>query len=153
MQMQDKNVFDPEKINLVDFKMIKGQVDTPENFDIGKIVGHQLDNSLQLGFNIEDKMAKADFIINIKTDSKGGNDNEATGSFHLIFIYRIENLERLATPAKNNKIDLDSGLGNALSSVTYSTSRGILLTRMQGTALQNFVLPIINPNSLLQNKD
>ncbi len=151
--MSDKNIFDPEKITLVDFKMIKGQVDTPENFDISKVVGHQLDNSLQLGFNLEDKLAKADFTVSIKTDSKGENDSEATGNFHLIFIYRIENLEELAISEKNDRLILNPGLANALSSVTYSTSRGILLIRLQGTALQNFVLPIINPNKLLRNKD
>lgn len=150
--MQDKNIFDPEKVTLIDFKMIKGQVDTPENFDISKVVGHQLDNSLQLGFNLDDKLAKADFTVSVKTDSKGENESEATGNFHLIFIYRIENLEELATPEKNKRLNLNPGLANALSSVTYSTSRGILLTRLQGTALQNFVLPIINPNNLLHNK-
>jgi hypothetical protein len=131
--------------------MIKGQVDTPENFDISKVVGHQLDKSLQLGFNLEDKMAKADFTVSVKTDSKGENESEATGNFHLIFIYRIENLEDLAMPEKNKRLNLNPGLANALSSVTYSTSRGILLTRLQGTALQNFILPIINPNKLLHN--
>lgn len=150
--MQDKNIFDPEKIDLIDFKMIKGQVDTPESFDISKVLGHQLDNSLQLGFNLEGKLAKADFTVSVKTDSKGGNENEAFGSFHLIFIYRIENLDELAIPEKNNRLNLNPGLANALSSVTYSTSRGILLIRLQGTALQNFVLPIINPNKLLHNK-
>ena|SRR5690606_5753984 len=150
--MQDKNIFDPEKIALIEFKMIKGQVDTPENFDISKVVGHQLDNSLQLGFNHDDKLAKADFTISVKTDSKGENEVEATGNFHLIFIYRIENLEELATPKKNKRLNLHPGLANALSSVTYSTSRGILLTRLQGTALQKFALPIIYPNKLLQNK-
>ncbi len=149
--MQDKNVFDPEKITLIDFKMIKGQVDTPENFDMSKVVGHKLDNSLQLGFNLDDKLAKADFTISVKTDSQGENESEASGNFHLIFIYQIENLEELATSDKNQRLSLNPSLANALSSVTYSTSRGILLTRLQGTALQNFVLPIINPNKLLQN--
>ncbi len=151
--MSDKNIFDPEKITLIDFKMIKGQVDTPENFDISKVKGHQLDNSLQLGFNLEEKLAKADFTVSVQTNSKGKNESEATGNFHLIFIYRIENLEELAIPAKNSRLVLNSGLSNALSSVSYSTSRGILLIRLQGTALQNFVLPIINPNKLLRNKD
>lgn len=151
--MLDKNIFDPKKMTLIDFKIIKGQMDTPESFDINKVVGHQLENSLQLGFNLEDKMVKADFNISIKTDCKEANTNEATGNYHLLFIYRIENLEELAIPSNNNKIVLDPSLGNALSSVTYSTSRGVLLERMQGTALRNFILPIINPNSLLQNKD
>lgn len=150
--MQVKNVFDPERMALIDFKMIKGQVDTPEDFDISKVIGHQLDNSLQLGFNLDDKLAKADVVVSIKTDSKGGNESEAIGNFHLIFIYQIENLEELATPEKNKRLNINPGLANALSSVTYSTSRGILLTRLQGTALQNFVLPIINPNKLLRNK-
>lgn len=150
--MQVKNIFDPEKMALIDFKMIKGQVDTPEDFDISKVVGHQLDNSLQLGFNLDDKLAKADVVVSIKTDSKGENESEAIGNFHLIFIYQIENLEELATPEKNKRLNINPGLANALSSVTYSTSRGILLTRLQGTALQNFVLPIINPNKLLRNK-
>ena len=48
--MQDKNVFDPEKIALIDFKMIKGQTDTPEMFDINKVIGYKLDNTLQLIF-------------------------------------------------------------------------------------------------------
>lgn len=150
--MPDKSVFDPEKITLIEFKMIKGQIDTPENFDNSKVIGHQLDNSLQLGFNLEDKLAKADFTISIKTDSKGENEDESTGNFHLIFIYRIENLEELAKPVKNKTLNLNPGLANALSSLTYSTSRGILLTRLQGTALQTFVLPIINPTKLLNSK-
>ena len=150
--MSDKNIFDPEKIELIDFKMIKGQVDTPEDFDSSKVIGHKLENSLQLGFNLEDKLAKADFTVNIHTDSKGGNEREATGNFHLTFVYQIKNLEELAIPQKNKRLDIDPGLANALSSVTYSTSRGILITRLQGTAFQNFILPIINPNKLLHNK-
>jgi hypothetical protein len=45
---------------------------------------------------------------------------------------------------------LHPSLGNALASITYSTSRGILMTRFQGTALSDFILPVINPNNLLE---
>lgn len=152
--MSDKNnIFAPEKISIVEFKMVKGQVDTPEDFDQSKVEGHHIDNGLQLGLDLDDKLVKADFTIEIKTESKGRNQKESTGSFHLVFIYHVENLEELATPDKNNLIELHPALGNALSSVTYSTARGILLTRLQGTALQNFVLPVINPNKLLHNQE
>lgn len=149
---QDNNIFDPEKITLIDFKTIKGQVNTPEIFDISKVIGHQLDNALQLSFNLDKKLAKADFSVSISTDSKGQNETEATGVFHLIFTYLIENLAALAIPDETKRLSLNLGLANALSSVTYSTSRGILLTKLQGTALQNFILPIINANKLLNNK-
>lgn len=150
--MPDKPMFDPEKITFVEFKMIKGQVDTPEFFDAQVVTGHQLENTLQLGFNLDDKLAKADFTVNIKTDSHGKNNQEATGNFHLVFIYKIENLETLAKPDKNNLLILEPALANALASVTYSTARGILLTRLQGTALQNFVLPVVNANKLLRGE-
>lgn len=147
--LDNKNIFEPEKIAILEFKMVKGLVDVPEDFDFEKVVGNQIDNSLQLGFNLDENLIKADFIIDIKTESKEFNSKEATGNFHLVFIYQIENLKDLAKPEKNNLIDLNPALANAISSVTYSTSRGILLTRLQGTAFQKFILPVINPNSLL----
>jgi hypothetical protein len=149
--MSDYQLFDPEKLSIIEFKFIKGQVDTPEDFIIDLVDGHQLENTLQLAFNLEEKLVKVDFTIEIRTESRGENAKEGTGSFHLVFIYRVENLEELAKPAKNNLIDLHPALGNSLSSITYSTARGILLTRLQGTALQNFILPVINPNKLLHN--
>lgn len=148
----NNNIFEPEKINIVEFKMVKDQVDVPEVFEKNNVKGYYLDNSLQLGFNLNEKLIKADFTTEIKTKSNGQNTKEATGNFHLVFIYRVENLNELAKLDEKNLIELHPGLANALSSVTYSTSRGILLTRLQGTALQNFLLPIINPNKLLHNK-
>lgn len=147
--MSDKQIFDPDKLSILEFKLIKGQVDSPEDFIIERIEEHLIENSLQLAFNLNEKLVKADFKIEIKTNSKGSNTKEALGSFHLVYIFRVENLEELALLNSNNLIDLNPYLGNALSSITYSTSRGILLTRLQGTPLQNFILPIINPNKLL----
>ncbi|WP_026768741.1 hypothetical protein [Asinibacterium sp. OR53] len=147
--MSDKNLFVAEKISVVDFKLVKGQVDIPEDFDPVKIEGHHVDNSLELGFNLDDKLIKSDFIIDIKTESKGVNKIEANANFHFVFIFHIENMDDLAKLDKSDRIILDPLLANALSSITYSTSRGILLTRLQGTALQGFILPVIDANVLL----
>ena len=149
--MSDNQLFYPENLSIIEFKFIKEQLDTPEEFIIDKVAEHQLENTLQLAFNLDEKLIKADFSVEIKTESKGENAKEASGIFHLVFTYRLENLEELAKSDKNNLIELHPALSNALSSITYSTSRGILLTILQGTALQNFVLPVINPNKLLHN--
>lgn len=106
------NIFDPEKISIIEFKMVKSQVDVPEEFDISNVKGHYLDNSLQLGFNLAEKLVKADFTIEIKTESEGKNAKEATGNFHLVFIYRVENLIELAKPDEKNLIALHPGLAN-----------------------------------------
>lgn len=150
--MSDNKIFDPEKLEILEFKYIKGQVDTPEDFDADKVEGNHLSNSIQLGFNIDEKLIKSDIFIEIKTDSKGGNKVEAIGSFHFVYIFRAENLLDLLKIENENIVELNPGLSNALSSITYSTSRGILLTRLQGTALQKFILPVVNPDKLLNTK-
>lgn len=148
--MSDNIIFNPDKLLIVDFKLIKGQIEVPERFLSKEIKGFHLENSLELGFNLEDNLIKSDFFVEIKTESTKINDVEANSSFHLIFIFSFEDLQNFTKLGKDNLIELDEVLGNALSSVTYSTSRGILLTKFQGTVFQNFILPIINPNKLLQ---
>lgn len=150
--MLDKSLFDPEKISIVDFKMVKGQVETPEAFIDDKVIGHHLENTFRLSFNLEAKRIKADYTIEIRTDSQGINKTEAIGNFHLMFIFQIENLADLVKLDKDEMIALAGGLDNALASITYSTSRGILLTRLQGSAFKNFILPVIDPNKLLHNQ-
>lgn len=150
--MWDNNsIFEPEKIRIIEFKMVKGQVDVPEDFDTADVEGHHVDNALQFGFNLSEQLVKADFSIEVTTKSKTLPRKEASGNFHLVFIYQVDNLDELAATNENHLIELHPALANALSSITYSTARGILLTRLQGTALQTFVLPVINPNKLLRN--
>lgn len=152
MSDKDQPIFKPENISMVEHKLVKGMVDVPEDFEPMHVMGHYVENALDLGFNIDEQLVKADFTIEIRTESQDLNKKEATGTFHLVFIYQVEGLNNLAKPRENRFIELNPALANALSSVTYSTSRGILLTRLQGTALQNFILPIINPNKLLHDK-
>jgi hypothetical protein len=147
--MLDKALFNPDLMSIVNFKCLKGQVDANEDFDLLKITGYHVESSLKLAFNLNDKLIKTDFFVEIKSDSKGANTTEAIGSFHLVYIFNILNLEQLAKPNKQDVIELDPLLANALSSITYSTSRGILLGRLQGTALGNFILPVLNPSKLL----
>ncbi len=144
--MSDNAVFKPDKISLTSFKLLQGQVDNPEEFDSHEVTGFHLYNSLRISFNLEDKLVKADFNIEIKTESQGKNDPEAKGSFHLAYTFHVDNLEELAQPDKDNLIiDLHPALSSALSSITYSTSRGILLTRLQGTAFKASFYPSPTP--------
>ena len=144
----------PDKIRIVDFKMVKGAVESPFEFDQSKIEGHSFQVSYDMGFNFEDKFVKADFEVEIITESKNNQGGEAKGIFHFVFVYHIDNLEELVIPkTKKNKLEISGELGNALASITYSTSRGILMTRFQGTALNDFILPVIDPNQLLETSE
>jgi hypothetical protein len=41
-------------------------------------------------------------------------------------------------------------LANSIAAISYSTSRGVLLMQIKGSALEKLILPIINPNELLK---
>lgn len=138
---------DATKINIADFRIIEGQISSPFEFDVNEIQSFESSADFDLGFSFDGNLVKADFSVTVSTVSS--NENEAMGRFEFVFIYHVENLNDLAILDSNNKVELDSGLANALSSITYSTVRGILMTRFQGTSLENFILPVINPNNLL----
>ncbi len=144
------NMLKPEKIEIVDFKIIKGQINSPFDFEIEKAEGHTFNVDFELGFNLDDKLIKASFSINVETKSKQKNVEEATGFFSFDYVFYVDNIEELTKLEKDEIVSLHPALGNALASITYSTSRGILMTRFQGTALRNFILPVINPNDLLE---
>lgn len=150
MQTSDNGQFDPSKLSIIDIKFIKGQIDTPESFSAEAVKEYKIQNTLELSFNIAEKLAKSEYNVSIETISQNPGNNEATGSFHLIFIFSIENLEVLAKLNKDNLVELDPALGSALASLTYSTSRGLLINKVSGTALEKLILPVINPNELLQ---
>ncbi|MEZ4850575.1 MAG: hypothetical protein R3B93_18565 [Bacteroidia bacterium] len=146
---EKSSLLEPQKIHLVNFKIIRGQIESPFGFDQEKIEDYSFMVDFDMAFNLEEKLVKADFSVEIKTVSAEEQDEEAFGLFSFVFIYEVENLEDLAE-AKNDGIEVQGGLGNALASITYSTSRGVLMTRFQGTELESFILPVIDPNNLLK---
>jgi hypothetical protein len=149
MSAEKTPLLQPERIHIVKTTIVKCHIDSPFDFDSEKAKGHDFSMNFDLGFNLEDKLVKSDFKLEITTKSEGENVEESKGEFHLVYVFHVENLEELAIPDKNYRIELNGGLGNALASITYSTTRGILFARLKGTALENFVLPVIDPNKLL----
>jgi len=145
-----KSKLQPEKISILDIRIIKGEIDSPHEVDLDKIEGYSFDLDYSVGFNSEENLAKADIKVEVETESSGNYD-EAYSFFHISYLFEVENMEELATPLeKPDEIEVDGALNNALASITYSTTRGILLTRYQGTAFASFKLPVINPNDLLK---
>jgi hypothetical protein len=149
--MWDDVVFDPEKIQLLDFKLLKGQVETPEDFDEEKLNGFDLDNTLKLGFNLDEKLAKVDLKIKITANST--DVAVASTLFQMAFIFQTTNMDELAKLDENQALMLHPALGNSLAAIAYSTARGVLLTRLQGTVFQDFILPVVSSTKLLMSSD
>jgi hypothetical protein len=143
--------FDPELLSIIECKMVTGRINSPESFDKNLILSYDLKNNINLGFNRELKLAKIDYTCEIASNSGGKNQQESKANFHFVFYFKIQNLEDLTHLRDEKNIELDPILANTLASLTFSTTRGILLMRLHGTALEEFILPVINPANLLIN--
>lgn len=138
-------VFNPEKISMLHARMLHMRVESPAGFDATGILGYHLDHSHEMAFSLKSRRVKVDFRATVETDS-GCSAGEARGFFHLEFLYGVEELEEFIASGRAGKPVLGTSLGGLLGSVTYSTSRGILLERLRGTALEGFILPVIHPD-------
>ena len=74
------NMLQPEKIEIVDFKIIKGQINSPFDFEIEKVEGHTFNVDFELGFNLEDKLE----IVNIPLLGFGNTEIKSSSDKLLI---------------------------------------------------------------------
>lgn len=149
MELQHESKVVASMIHLIEFKFVKGLINADELFKPEEIKGYKHSSRIELMSNVDLQLIKLDCFIQLTSDSGGGNSEEATGNFHFIFIFKVDNFEELSKKIDLSTVDINPELASTLTSISYSTSRGILLTRLQGTPFQKYILPIINPNSLL----
>lgn len=148
--MQAKAHLIPEKIHLTNIYILNGEMYSPLAFDREQIQEYNTTYQFGLSFKLDESLVKADFEVELQTVSNTDiNEEEATARFHLVYLFMVENLDDLAIVQKDGTIELQGGLGNVLASIAYSTTRGTLITRFQGTALADFILPVIDINRLL----
>jgi hypothetical protein len=144
--MSDNTIIDPEKIAIVNFKLLSSQIDIPATVQANSIEDFNLKNELDLALNLENQLIRANFIISIITQS-AETKQEAKATFHLSYIFKIQNIKDFIDD--NNVINRT--LTNVIAGIGFSTSRGILMERLANTVFNKFILPIIDPNQLNTN--
>ncbi len=145
--MSDFGRVEAEQIVLLEVMIVKALVEHPDGHRFVDVKGFQFDMSYASSINLAEKLVKAELYIQVGTDSE--QTEEAKGEFRLAFIYKINNLQDLTKTTEEEQILVSGELDFTLASISYSTARGILLTRFQGTVFRDFILPVINPNQLL----
>ncbi len=149
-----KSKLNPDLLHLADVKIVKAQIDSPLELYENLPSTWSLHLDFDASFNLENNLVKTELLIEskTKTDKKGEKNQEAEGIFQIAFFFLVENLKELTSLSEDNLLIVDNGLLNALASISYSTARGILLTRYKGTAFNDFILPVIKPDDLYKNK-
>jgi len=140
--------FNPEKLTITDFKVIKGEIEAPFEFDCDAIKDYETDLSFNASFIVDKKIIKADIGFVIETNSST-EQKEAKAKFDLVYVFKVENLQELIVLEEEKIVDFELALLTAIAAISFSTSRGVFLTRLKGTALKDYMLPVIDPKKLL----
>lgn len=144
-----QNNFNRENIKILGWKLLLEQINSPLDFDTSLISWHGFHVDMNLDIDPDDDILKADLRIEVITESEGDNMEEAQAVFHILYFIRVEDIADHTISREAEKIVLHNDLGNYIAAITYSTSRGILLSRVVGTALKDFILPVIDTDPLL----
>ncbi len=144
-----ENFFDPNKLEITDFKITKGEIDAPFDFDDSAILNFETNMLFDASFDADNKFVKADMGFEI--ESVSDNDQlESSAKFDFKFVFHVSNLEELIKQKNGKIIDINQNLIISIAAISFSTSRGILMTRLQGTAMKDYILPVIAPEKLLE---
>ena len=104
-----------------------------------------------MALNLDEKIVGLKHTIYIDTLNKKQEELEIRASYTHEFIFRVDNLQDFVdSPEENEEKEenIDPILLGTLAGIAYSTVRGIVMNRTQGTALNAVILPVIDPKKL-----
>jgi len=141
----------PDKIHIQSIKILSANLsagpevrgDSYDRFDVQYGVSDEL--------FFEEKLFR--FVLSTHITALDANDEPApvTGEYSIEYIFYVENLADYVVEI-NDKQDhflLQDILIHTLLSIAYSTSRGIVLSRTQGTLMNGVILPVIDTRVLM----
>jgi hypothetical protein len=148
--MNPERKIDPEKIQIINIKTLKGNIDDGSETDPTTITGYRFKTDLAIALNLEEKIVGLKLTIHIETLDKNKHELDIKASYTHEFVFRVENLEDFVDPKEEDEKEenIDPLLIGTLAGIAYSTLRGIIITRTQGTPLNAVILPVIDPKKV-----
>ena len=151
MNEQTNIIVDPEKIELLSIRVLAANFFiAPECVD-AHVGGYRLEYLVDNGINVDEKAIR--MVIDGKFQAVDDDQvlMNVRGELSAEFIFNISDMERylLAGEDKTVMPMIYHGMNMTLMSIAFSTYRGIVFTRTQGTFKDPIILPVINPQKLL----
>lgn len=104
--------------------------------------------NFELSVNIKFKKLRIVFFCELDTEEKETNKKIGiTGRFEISFFFIIDNLDEII--GEGPEFEVNQDIGVTISNIAYSTARGIIFTRCQGTILKHFLLPVLPTDEII----
>jgi hypothetical protein len=146
--MSPERKIEADKIHILNIRTLKGNIDASAEANTEKIAGHQFSFELNTGLNPAEKVVGLQLLVNINAVDKDDKPLNIKGSYTHEMLFHVDNLDEFIESKDGSNV-IDAGMGSTLISIIYSTVRGIICTRTQGTSLGLVVLPVIDPKKLM----
>lgn len=143
----------PELITILSIKIFKSNINATDEYmnDPVKPAGTEINVGQNTAFNLEKKNIRIRLIVKLEAKKNETESLGLTGEYVLEFHFHVDDLEQFIIE-KDDKKYIDGKLGGTLSVIVYSTARGIIYERTAATAFEGVVLPVIDPNLLLEKE-
>jgi len=152
--MNPSRKIEPEKIHLLNIRTVRGNIDSKNEADSESVAGHTFSFEVQSGMDTDKNIIGLLLTIDIEAVDNSDQPLGIRGSYTHELIFQTENMldfvEEKERDGKTEKI-IDSLLVSTLIGIGYSTVRGIIFSRTQGTSLNSVIIPIIDPKKLMVN--
>lgn len=146
--MKEGAIIDADKISILNIRTLRGNIDCPINADINEIKGHVFGFDLKTALRTEEKIVGLKLQVDITAVNEKNKKLPITGSYTHEMIFYIENLNDFIEKINKEQV-IDAAFGSTLVSIIYSTVRGIIYSRTQGTSLGIVILPVVAPLKLM----
>ncbi|NCU04806.1 MAG: hypothetical protein GXC73_12550 [Chitinophagaceae bacterium] len=145
--MSEEKKFNVDLLRIENILIKSAGIENPDNilaFDSQTIF--DINITLSPGINVEHK--KLMLIFNcVVTAETAGTKTKASCKFEIAYFFQVENLNNLIQAGKT--IEVDDDLAISVANIAYSTSRGIIFTRCQGTIFSKLIIPVASNDELL----
>lgn len=143
----------PEMISILSVKVFKSNFETADEYlnKPEKPSGIEIKLGQNTAYNLEKKNIRIRLLVNLQATKNKTEKLGLTADFGFEFHIHVNNLVQFIIEKNETKL-IDRKLGGVISGIVYSTARGIIMERTSTTFFNTVVLPVIDPNLLLENK-
>lgn len=149
------NIYQPIEISFNSVQPLRFSLSEPMNDILEDFIPEKMEIKYRFEFFYSLENNIIEVIIFLRYDYDKYKNNVLLKSYNLIELiykygYNVSDLNKLDMSSDKELIDY---IFEVIASVSFSTSRGILLEKTQGSFLQKFILPIVSQSSVLNQNN
>lgn len=143
----------PDSIELLDFRVFRSKIETEDDFlnNPVPVKGYSLEQYAEHGIEKEEEKVGIRIYVAVQGMDEEHNFLGLKGEFGIEYKFWVEGLSD-HLDHEGDPPEISGKLVATLAGIAYSTSRGVIYDRVEGSHLQHLILPVVDPKQLLEDQ-